>query len=152
MNIKDMLEKAIADAVAVELTKVLAVRDIEGTATRAEQPTVSAAKFARTAEQPKTRIRRASGSKTVYIVQNRVNDLSVMPGEYEQHYSAIVKSVGRSRSTGISESDIVKARGRKDASAQNAAQSAIWWLRNHNAAGKRVKPGPAAILRSERSE
>jgi len=38
----------------------------------------------------------------------------------------------------LTEADIIKAIGRKDASAKKSAQSNIWKLRNHDADGNRL--------------
>jgi hypothetical protein len=97
-----------------------------------------AAKLART---------RRSGPSTAYVV-NAVADVDSMTPEVAAHYDAIVKASRKrgGRFDALTEADIIRARGRKDASAQNAAQSAIWWLRNHGADGKRVKAGSKAAI------
>jgi transcriptional regulator GlxA family with amidase domain len=60
-------------------------------------------------------------------------------------YRAMLKAGGRS-GKGLTEVDIIKAVGRKDDSAKKAAQSAIWWLRNHNRKGERVAPSSRGAI------
>ncbi len=166
MDIKSMLEKAIADVVRETLSGM----DTDAITTTGEARRVRVAdvvKRAAVRDEDSQPIRRRRtnprGPSTVYVMQHDVDpdELNANAG-YQDVWRAIRKAHGLDKAgrkpkltslAPLSEADIIKATKRTDASAQNAAQSAIWWLRNHNADGKRVKPGSsAALLVSERVE
>lgn len=135
------LSKLSDETVRRMLTDMLALDD-------APEPTVDSSRVASvarnvaesTADSPAprtTRRRRRTGPVTLYAVQNAITEPDQFTDGVMSIYRAMTGKTGRNRQP-MAEAAIVTASGRTDASAKKAAQSAIWFLRNHDAAGNRL--------------
>lgn len=154
-ELKDMIAAIIRDVVRESMTEL----NVDTIAERAETETVSRKRALRERDsepEPVKRTRRVLRPTVVYLMtaagHKAGSDVNANAGTLDV-WKAIRTLTGRKAEHAMTEKDIIAAVGRKDASAQNAAQSAIWWLRNHNADGKRVAPNSrGALLVSVRNE
>lgn len=131
------MSKLSDETVRRMLADMLAIGDTDAPLSQAVTRD-AVAQIDREPAQPRvTRRRRRSGPVTLYGVQQPITDADRFTAGVMAIYRAMTGKNGKSRKP-MSENDIIAAAGRTDASAKKAAQSAIWFLRNHDAAANRL--------------
>lgn len=138
ISIADLIREEIRNAIRSELgisgdtaatVNRDAVADVVRTVAEQSAPSTEPSKVVRR--------RRRGGANTAYAIANPIEVPDNFTDGVMTIYKAMAGKNGRNRKA-MTEAEIIAAAGRKDASAKKAAQSAIWFLRNHDASGTRL--------------
>ena len=143
LNIAEMLRTMVEAELSRAIASTLGADASEPVSTR----TVKATDVV--AAEPITRTRRANGSHVSFAIQwNGKTPLDIIATAQETLMAAVKLAKAHKP---VNYASLIKATGRSE----NSIQSAVWWLRNHDASGVRqdkelVRTGKArkALLRT----